>query len=190
MASLAWASFFYAREFFPLPAFDFSLIAFPRPAFGFLAAPMQELPHYFPHVACMVLNSEKLLNQVRHALGSPQLVRPAVSFCALPEQELQVMMLRFIQLRLGSEMGNGLQPVRAVAIHVAPAVKRPARHAQNLSNLGMGLAAFHHFNSASAPPFELFCRAEGSHACYYRHIFLATLAVRGAIGLVSAKARS
>jgi hypothetical protein len=52
----------------------------------------------------------------------------------------------------------------------------------------MGLAAFHHFNSASAPPFELFCRAEGSHACYYRHIFLATLAVRGAIGARRARA--
>jgi len=182
VAPLAWA-FFYTRKFFLLPAFDFSLIAFPRPAFGFLAAPMQEFPHYFPHVAFVVLNPEKLLNQARHALGSPQLVGPAVSFCTLPEQELQVMKLRFIQLRLGSGMGNGFQPVRAVAIQVAPAVKRPTGHAQNLSNLGMGLAAFHHFNSASTPPFELVCRAEGSHACWYRHIFLATLAVRGAINV-------
>jgi hypothetical protein len=84
VAPLAWA-FFYTRKFFPLPAFDFGLIALPRPAFGLLAAPMQELGHYFPHVAFMVLNSEKLVNQARHALGSPQLVGPTVHFCTLPQ---------------------------------------------------------------------------------------------------------
>ena len=165
MAPLARA-FFYTLDFFLLPTFDFIFIAFPRPTFGLLATPMQELAQYFPNVAFMVLNSEKLLNQVRHALGSPQLIGPAVSFCALPEQELQFMKLSFIQLRLASGMGNGFQPVRALARHVAPAVKRPAIHAQNLSDLGMGLlAVFHQFNSASAPPFEFFCCAEGSHAC-------------------------
>ena len=108
MASLAWASFFYAREFFPLPAFDFGFIAFPRPAFGLLAAPMQKLRYYFSHMAFMVLNSKIFLNQVRRALGSPQLVGPAVRFRALPEKEFQFMKLRVIQLARCAGVRNGL----------------------------------------------------------------------------------
>ncbi len=50
VAPLARA-FFYTLDFFLFPTFDFIFIAFPRPTFGLLAAPMQELAQYFPNVA-------------------------------------------------------------------------------------------------------------------------------------------
>ena len=163
MAPRSWA-FFYTREFFLLPAFDFGLIALPRPAFGLLAAPMQKLAYYFPHVAFMVLNVEKLLDQVRHALGRPQLVGPAVGFCALPEKKFQFMQLRFIQLAWCARMRKRKQPVRSIARHGTPAVERSAIHAENLGDLGMGLAAAHQFDGADTAPLEFFCCAEWSHA--------------------------
>jgi len=163
VAPRAWA-FFYTREFFLFPMFDFGFIAFPRPAFGLLAAPMQELPYYFPHVAFMVLNSKKLLNQVRHALGSPQLVVPAMCFRALSQKKFQFMKLRFLQLARLLGMRNGFQSVRSTAGHGAPAVERPSIHAQNLSDLGMRMAAFHQFNGAHAAALEFFCCAVRSHA--------------------------
>lgn len=156
-------AFFYTREFFLLPAFDFGLITLPRLAFGLLAAPMQELAYYFPHVAFMVLNSEELLNQVRHALGSPQLVGPAVRFCPLPQKEFQFMKLRIIHLARCTGMRNGNQPVRTAACHGAPAVERATIHAENLGDLGMGLAALHQFDGADTASLEFFCCAEWSH---------------------------
>jgi hypothetical protein len=163
VAPLFWA-FFYTREFFLLPAFDFGLIALPRPAFGLLAGPMQELAYNFPHVALMVLDSEKLLNQVRHTLGSPQLIGPAVRFGPLPQKEFQFMKLRFIQLARCTGVRNGNQPVRTAACHGAPAVERSTIHAENLGDLGMGLAAVHQFDGADTAPLEFFCCAEWSHA--------------------------
>ena len=162
MAPLPWA-FFYTREFFLLPACDFVLIALPRPAFGLLAAPMQEFGHYFSHVACMVLNSEKLVNQVRHALGSPQLIGPTVHFCALPQKIFQFMKLRLIQPARCAGMGNGKQTVRSLARHGSPAVERPTIHAENLGDLGMGFATIHQLDGADAAPLEFFCCAEWSH---------------------------
>lgn len=136
MAPLSCA-FFYTREFFPLPAFDFDFVALPRPAFRLLAAPMQELAYYLPYVAFMVLNAKEPLNQVRHALGSPQLVRPTVRSCALAQKEFQFMQLRFIQLARRAGMRNGKQAVRTAACHGAPTVERSTIHAQNLGDCGM-----------------------------------------------------
>ena len=163
VAPLPWA-FFYTREFFHLPAFDFILIALPRLAFGLLAAPMQELGYYFPHVAFMVLHSKKLVNQVRHALGSPQLVGPTMHFCALAQEIFQFMKLRFIQPARCAGMRNGKQTVRSIARHGTPAVERSTIHPENLSDLGMGLAATHQFDGADTAPLEFFCCAEWSHA--------------------------
>ena len=125
---------------------------------------MQELAYYFPHVAFMVLNSEKLLNQVRHALGSPQLVGPAVRFCTLPQKEFQFMKLRFIQVARCAGMRKGKQTVRSTARHGTPAVERSTIHAENLGDLGMGLAAVHQFDAADTASLEFFCCAEWSHA--------------------------
>jgi hypothetical protein len=163
VAPLPWA-FFYTREFFLLPAFDFGLIALPRLALRLLAAPMQEFGYYFPHVAFMVLNSEKLVNQVRHALGSPQFVGPAMRFCALPQKEFQIMKLCFIQLARCAGMRKGKQAVRSIASHGTPAVERSTIHAENLGDLGMGLTAIHQFDGADTAPLEFFCCAEWSHA--------------------------
>jgi hypothetical protein len=59
---------------------------------------MQYRPNDSPYVAFMVLNVEKLPNQERHALGSPQIVGPTMCFRTLTEQVFQFMKLRFLQL--------------------------------------------------------------------------------------------
>ena len=120
-----------------LPPFDLGFIAFPCPAFGLLAAPMQELLYQFPYVAFMILNIEKLLNQVRYALGSPQLIGPAMCFRALAQKEFQLMKLTFRQLARSAGRRNRLQPVNSAARHRTPAVERSAIDAENLSNLSM-----------------------------------------------------
>ena len=123
MAPLACASFFYAREFFPLPAFDFGFVAFPRSTFGLLTAPMQEFLQDLPHMSVMVLNFETPLDQIGHTLGSPQFVGPTVSFGSLPKKKLQFMKLKFGQVPWGPGMGDGIQSIRFAARHAAPAVE-------------------------------------------------------------------
>ena len=125
---------------------------------------MQDVAHHSPHVAFMVLNIEKLLNQIHHALGSPQLIGPTVSFRTLSQEKFQVLKLIFRQVARRARMRNGVQAVRLAESHAAPAIKRSAIHAKNLRDLSMGLAAAHQFDGVNSTPLEFFCRAKWSHA--------------------------
>jgi hypothetical protein len=120
--------------------------------------------NHFSDVSFVILNVEKFLNQLRHALGSPQLVGPTVSFRALSQEEFQVMKLSFRQMARHAGMSNGHQPVRSAQRHPAPAVKRASIHVKNFGDLRMGLSAAHQFDGVNSTPLKFFRRAKWSHA--------------------------
>jgi hypothetical protein len=150
---------------------------------------MQDLLHEFPNVPFMVVNAEILLNQASHAFGSPQLIVPAINFRDLPKQVFQLMKLRFIQARLGSELRKRCQATGTVTIQVEPEVKRPPRHAQNVNNRSMGLVA-PSIQQRVCAAVRVLLPCQGVSCLYYRKELLDTLPVRGAIIIERAEKES
>ena len=115
----------------------------------------------------VVLQPEVPVNDGGDAVGSPELVGPAVMLGPLEQELFEVVQLLRAEARRRPRMRLGVQAGLAVR-EAPPAMDRGFMHAEDSGNDGGGFATLHEFDRATAAAFEFSCGSNWScHALLY-----------------------